>query len=354
VQVGWLQGRAMAIGAVLGVAGVCEFDLGLDAVTADLVSLTTGAPMCPGEESVICDSVVLGDGGPVTPVQALVQAEALPDVGGLVSVEEAVQSVCSMSVVGVDKREGVHVDLSDSLPFSLDEASLLSDAELGRALDEILKGDWGKWVPEKLPPCPEVDTRASGFLGPDPKFKEALSKGGNNPSRGSDQWALNRIKAFLVASGMQSSVELVDMRPRDVCKILCLFFEQAARQDGRMYPAGTLMNLLQTIGRVLRRAQEVRVMATGIYEPPFNIKESVVFKEACLACCLAMERSRQAGVGVTRKKVGVRWLLLRLFLKFCPMWFGVLSTHTKKRVSDLLYCFAGQSCGQKNRRANPG
>jgi hypothetical protein len=45
-------------------------------------------------------------------------------------------------------------------------------------------------------------------------------------------------------------------------------------------------------------------MATGMYEPPFNIKESVLFKEACLACMIAMERSRAAGVGVTRKKVG--------------------------------------------------
>jgi hypothetical protein len=56
-------------------------------------------------------------------------------------------------------------------PFCL-KASLLSDAEIGQALDAILNGDWRHWVPKRLPPCSEVkDPCDFGFLGLDPKFK---------------------------------------------------------------------------------------------------------------------------------------------------------------------------------------
>jgi hypothetical protein len=76
-----------------------------------------------------------------------------------------------LKTVRVDNSVGVGVDLSDGLSFSLDETLLLSDAELGLALDAILKGDWRQWVPERLPPYSEVkDPCDSGFWGPDPKF----------------------------------------------------------------------------------------------------------------------------------------------------------------------------------------
>jgi hypothetical protein len=117
-------------------------------------------------------------------------------------------------------------------------------------------------------------------------------------------------------------IELVEMHLRNFCRILCLFFEQTARRDGWMYPAGTLMNLLQTMGRVLRRAQEVRVMSMGIHEPPCNIKESVVFKKACLACVITIERSQRVGVGVIRKKVGQRWCFFFVAFVVCGvLWY---------------------------------
>jgi hypothetical protein len=79
----------------------------------------------------------------------------------------------------------------------------------------------------------------------------------------------------------------------------------APKVNGKLYPASTLFNFLSAFARVLRRAQEVRIMGTGKDEPIFDLKRSPLFCRVCLACIISMRRSRKAGVGVTQKKVAV-------------------------------------------------
>jgi hypothetical protein len=55
-------------------------------------------------------------------------------------------------------------------------------------------------------------------------------------------------------------------------------------------------------------------MATGSKEPPFKMKDLMLFKSACLAFILTMRRSRRAGVQMVRRKVGpAYWFFLSLF-----------------------------------------
>jgi hypothetical protein len=99
------------------------------------------------------------------------------------------------------------------------------------------------------------------------------------------------------------SVELGDMDPVEAVELLCVFFECATKKNGKEYPLGSLMNLLGAFNRVLRQKQEARIMVSGIDEPVFNMKSSPLFRRVCLACVLAMRRSREAGIGTERKQV---------------------------------------------------
>jgi hypothetical protein len=86
-------------------------------------------------------------------------------------------------------------------------------------------------------------------------------------------------------------------------KILCLFFQQVAKEYGKLYPPGSIHNLFSPFQRILRRAQELCIMESGVNENLFNMKSDPQFCRVVLACILALRRSRKAGVGVVRKQV---------------------------------------------------
>lgn len=102
---------------------------------------------------------------------------------------------------------------------------------------------------------------------------------------------------------MDTSFALVDMHPCEQVQVLCLFFEMATKQNGDLYPSGTLYNLMSAFQRTLRKAQEKRIMLSGKDAAPFMLKNSPLFRSIGLACVLAMRQSRKAGVGVIRRQV---------------------------------------------------
>jgi hypothetical protein len=144
-----------------------------------------------------------------------------------------------------------------------------------------------------------------GFLEPDESFRAALDEGGDNPLKANDTWALNCLKALMKACGIDTSIDLVDMHPREQVQVLCFFFEMVTKVNRKLYPASTLFNFLSAFARILWRAQEVWIMGTGKDEPIFDLKRSPLFCRICLACIISMRGSRKAGVGVTWKKVAV-------------------------------------------------
>jgi hypothetical protein len=102
---------------------------------------------------------------------------------------------------------------------------------------------------------------------------------------------------------MDMSKTIEELAPSEVVDVLVAFFECAAKRDGGLYPPGTLYNLLSALNGVLRHAQELRIMHTGVDKPPFNMKLSPMFRRVVLACVLAMQQSCAAGVGVARRQV---------------------------------------------------
>ena len=142
-----------------------------------------------------------------------------------------------------------------------------------------------------------------GFLAPDKELACKILEGGDNCSRGADKWALSQVTDFHKSPRLDMAVELGDPPSNEIFAILVLFFECVAKQDGGLYPPGTLYNLLSALNCVLRRAQELRIMSSGIDNPPLNMKLSPLFCGVVLACVLSMMQSRAAGIGIVRCQV---------------------------------------------------
>jgi hypothetical protein len=67
-----------------------------------------------------------------------------------------------------------------------------------------------------------------------------------------DVWALNRVCDFMKWQGINTSIPFVDLPRLQQRKILCEFFEGIKKRDGSMYPSGSIMNMLTSIGRAMR------------------------------------------------------------------------------------------------------
>jgi hypothetical protein len=153
--------------------------------------------------------------------------------------------------------------------------------------------------------------KSNEFFGPDAKFRKSLLSGGDNPSAKMDTWALNRVRDFMKWQGLNTSIPFLELSRLQQRKILCEFFEGLKKKDGSMYPAGSVMNMLTSIGRAMRRTQEWKIVATGKYEQPFSWRDDALMRQVAWAAVLCMRRSREAGVGVKRKQASF------LVFQFC-------------------------------------
>jgi hypothetical protein len=67
------------------------------------------------------------------------------------------------------------------------------------------------------------------FLPPDEQFCATVDAGGDNPSKVSDQWAMNRRKCFRESRKLNTKKSLQAMDGIEAVELLCLFFKQAAK-----------------------------------------------------------------------------------------------------------------------------
>jgi hypothetical protein len=130
-------------------------------------------------------------------------------------------------------------------------------------------------------------------MDPDEEFQRIVEESGDNPSKPTNKWALNWFQKWQAARGFNMSKPLEEMDPVEAVKLLCLFFQQVAKENRELYPPGSLHNLFSAFQCILRRAQECRIMETGMNENPFNMRTDPQFCRVVLACILAMRRSRK-------------------------------------------------------------
>lgn len=136
----------------------------------------------------------------------------------------------------------------------------------------------------------------------DLEFQRVLSNGGTNPSWVVDDWVVNRLTAYRVFHGFDVSVPFEDLPIIDCVRLLEKFFEQACKVNGKLYPSQSIMGLYLVFDRILRRAQDRRVMATGVVEARFSMRNAPLFKHVSIACVLAMRRSQDKGIKKPCKK----------------------------------------------------
>ena len=143
----------------------------------------------------------------------------------------------------------------------------------------------------------------SSFLNHEELEFQQLMKNEFNPSAANERWARNRFAAWRKENGMDPSVRLEDIPLQELGQLLARFFFVACKMNKELYPAASLMNLYKSYNRILIRAQDDRVNATGVSEPRFSVMVHPFFINTNKAIQNAMKRSRAVGVGRVRRKV---------------------------------------------------
>lgn len=123
--------------------------------------------------------------------------------------------------------------------FDADTLALLSNLDVDNN-SEVLPVNEQPVVGEVNPP--QVGAFPA-FLAEDLDFQRVLAEGGDNRSTSVDKWAINRLTAYKEFRGLDMSYSFEDLPSRHCVALLCKFFEQTCKQDGKLYPSATLMGL---------------------------------------------------------------------------------------------------------------
>lgn len=191
------------------------------------------------------------------------------------------------------------------------------------------------------------------FLDEDLDFQRIVAEGGENPSAKVDRWARNRLTEFRKFKKFALLPHFDKMQPADCVALLVKFFKQVCKRDGNRYPTQSLMGLYRAFNRILRKAQEQRIVATGIVEPPFKMRESVVFKPVATACVLAMKRSRDSGANLKRKKAAVITVADECVILADACTNPLCPRGLQRRAIYFLLCRFGIRGGDELYRLNP-
>ena len=169
---------------------------------------------------------------------------------------------------------------------------LLTDSDCGSGCDE-LGIDLGG-VSSTQQPC--------RFLPLDPSLVERVKELKRGKSYKNNNWAINRLNAWRKEVGLELTW-IAEMKYLDLAKVLLEFFLCVCKGSGDRYPSRSIRNFHMSFNLILRDAHRVQIVQTKIAEEPFAIETNPFFLEVSSVVVAAMEKSRDAGVNLGRKKL---------------------------------------------------
>jgi hypothetical protein len=160
----------------------------------------------------------------------------------------------------------------------------------------------------------EIDAKSLGgklVLGPgfhdepDPELL-AASLGDDKPrSHVNDGWALRQADQLRQKLNWDMSIPLGNLPFKQLNLLFSRLLATSVRKDGRAYPSETLMNMLNCLSQILKRASELKAIEGRgqALESGFNIKKSHEFPKTRSTVSAAVKKSAREGLNKKRLKV---------------------------------------------------
>jgi hypothetical protein len=126
-------------------------------------------------------------------------------------------------------------------------------------------------------------------------WKATVEDAGQNSLK-NNNWACNKFDSWHVFMGLSVDVKLEDLDLKEFGNQLSRFFLMVCKSNSQRYPTASLMNIFMSFQSLLIKAQEQRVIRTGVQEPQFDIRKHPFFIGTCRALQTTMVNSRNAGV----------------------------------------------------------
>jgi hypothetical protein len=125
----------------------------------------------------------------------------------------------------------------------------------------------------------------------------------NSPSVKNETWARYRFNIWRRNLNLDCNIPLEDLPFPILFEMLCKFFQMVCKLDNSLYPPASLMNIYMSFNRLICRRLDECSCSTGVNEPKFKITEHPLFLKTTRAVNFAMQRSKDVGIELKRRKV---------------------------------------------------
>jgi hypothetical protein len=140
---------------------------------------------------------------------------------------------------------------------------------------------------------------------PDPELF-AASLGEDKPRlQVNDRWAFRQADQLRQKLNWDMSIPLGDLTFKQLDLLFSKLLATSVKKDGWSYPSETLMNMLNCLSRILKRASTLRAIEGRgqALESGFNIKKSYEFLKTQSTVRAAVKKSAREGLNKKRLKV---------------------------------------------------